>query len=327
MPSELSDFSALWNLDVWPSPSSEAVVRARVLGRTRTITRRRLLPVAGALLLAALMAVTRLPGTESSSRVRMVDHGERDLTRVLRGGRGSVFPADGPSLSITPAARHLLPRPAQASTPDTSPHDGPAPAARPERGPILTDPQGDAAYGACNPPGCEVRVDGADSQAALDYLTVDVRCSAGRMELAVGLLDPDMPVHDRAGVQPQRLTYSIDVRFDDGDEGGIVNLGISRDQTTGGLMAGAAVYHSGAMSGSEFVGGVTVAEVGTTLFETVGLAELADITRTYAPDRRPFAPGARFQMSLVSWVTYDSTWQFPIAADQARMDDAFSLCD
>ena len=72
--------SELWNTDHWPSPSPEAIVRARVLGRARTIQRRRLAPVIAALLLASAAAVyTRLPGHESSSsHVLVTDNGEHE---------------------------------------------------------------------------------------------------------------------------------------------------------------------------------------------------------------------------------------------------------
>jgi hypothetical protein len=180
--------SDLWDIEQWPSPSAEGVVRARVRRRATILLTRRLAPVVAAVIVATAGMLSHLPSGESSSRLLVTDqHGHHGTTTttglVSASGDGLV------DLQAPPAPRrgpHGQPGGGGPGSPATS-GDGPAAAAT-DRHPVVTDPAGDAFFYATGDACCLSTTAGA-SQPAFDLTACDVTLAGSRLRITMNIVD------------------------------------------------------------------------------------------------------------------------------------------
>lgn len=166
-------------------------MRARVLGRARTITRRRLTPVIAALLLASAAAVfTHLPGHQSSSRLMVTDNPDGQnaaalsttTTRSAGGGSGqATSAASGSSAPANTRVHEATPKSGGSALPASS--SGGAVSPLPLTRLQLDDAAGDDVYqsdaAAPAPPGTT----GDNAGPALDIVHATTACPSSQVQV------------------------------------------------------------------------------------------------------------------------------------------------
>lgn len=194
-------------------------MRARVLGRARTIAVQKSVAALAAVALVAAVASYGRFGDESSARVRAVD------SPVESSGLG--IGADAPLVggSADPATV-----PAGAAGPPASGQAGsavPGAVSADELGAptlpasvVLVDPPGDARYrGWCDESDCATYAAtpwSSQSQPALDMVSLDVQCSARSFDFVFTMADLFAPPAPNPVGQPaNRLIYSAVLTFDE----------------------------------------------------------------------------------------------------------------
>ena len=168
-------------------------MRARVLGRARSITRRRLMPVVAALLLASAAAVHGLTSHDESSARLWVTDSDKHQTEgdAVVPAAPAVGESSAPADQGGPAAAQAR-RPAVGTPAVSAPVVGKGPALA-TRGPLLGDAAGDAFYPAtCVNNDC-VGVSDRRSQAAADLTDVDIRVHGNLLRATFRLQDLSMP--------------------------------------------------------------------------------------------------------------------------------------
>lgn len=208
----------LCDIEGWPSPSPEAVVRARVLGRARAIARRRALAAFAALTVAVVFGAYPR-GIEGSSRVETVDTPTVGVQRAV----GDGDPADtagATDATVATVQSTLAESFTTGETPASTPgSEGRASPATANPGPTtLSDPAGDAFYRDCPEESCVSDGhldDGSRSQPALDILSVDLRCAPSGLVVELRVLDLDAPLDpNRVGMPANKASYIVSLWFD-----------------------------------------------------------------------------------------------------------------
>lgn len=237
----------LWNLDEWPSPAPEAVVRSRVRGRARSILRLRVAVAAVAASLAVVVGLTDLPAPGSGVKMRTetpwlpADQPNKDEDEAEQTAPPAEQPA--PVVHAVGAAAELVEPPplAPAAVVDSPP----VPSVRRPHGPTFVDLVGDAQYETgCRGAPCPGETDlerESPSQAMYDLASVEAPCSGPTVEFRLNLADLDAaPTPNRAGMTPSYASYHLGFIFRDQRQT-MLTLGIQRDLISGDLWAGGVV--------------------------------------------------------------------------------------
>jgi hypothetical protein len=232
----------LWNLEEWPSPAPEAVVRSRVRGRARSILRLRVAVAAVAASLAVVVGLTDLPAPGSGVRMRTDSPwqpADQPVETEVEHGAPAVAP---PALVRAIDSAHAVMLP-----PPVGPVEGgePVPVTESMRGPSVLDALGDAHYQTCRGVDCppETGLDRASpSQALFDFTTVGFFCSASVYEAWVNIADLDAtPTPNRAGLTPTDGLFHVGLRFKDAQQT-MITLGVhhalaSKTSSVGGTVS------------------------------------------------------------------------------------------
>jgi hypothetical protein len=281
--------SELWDVGSWPSPSSEAVVQARVLGRARTITRRRLAPVVALLVVASVAALQHLPSMQTSAKVHVTDTPGKLLPdEPVPGTRPS-----GPSVGTVGGGQAGLSAGSGSGTTGAKRPGGTAVGSQPSSGgrpagagPAATrpvpfaDPRGDAAEQTnCGNGSCT----GAPNQPALDYVGGSLELLSDTVRLSARMDDLGAPIPYDETLDGAQGRAGYHIYFDVGDYTRQFGFHVYRDLADGELSF-LFTYSNGTVSRA-FTGAEATFDVDADALTFV--AQLASLNQALATDGNP----------------------------------------
>lgn len=280
----------LWDLEAWPSPSAEAVLRRRVRRRARGILRWRVAAVSMVVVSALTAVVSDLPGGKAPRRVEVYDSRVVDAEAPAMPGVGATPPAAGSGgLVRAPGDRAsaksaVAPAPAQGA--------GPAPAHVWPVGPVVPDAAGDATSQAgcasVNCPG-DARMK-QESDRMFDLTSLGLPCSDRGMSVRFNVADLDRPPANGDSVTPDAGNYHAGIFFND-DRYTMVSLFTRRDIDTDTFVPGgqfAFIHEDEGYSGDLTT---TAYRDGDTVVVELAWSELARALGERVPGMQPPVPG------------------------------------